>query len=280
MAHQDRVEGLLSRLEQGIHELASSENWLRYLRVQSKLHEYSPSNVQLALLQTGGTCTRLAGFRTWLTLGRHVRKGETAIWILAPIIARVRDETPEAGEPERRVVGFRTVPVFDIAQTEGEPLPEPVRLLDGEAPPALWTGLAAQVAAEGYSLSIVAREELGSPNGITDALNRTVRVAADLSPAARCKTLAHELAHIRCDHFTAGTVSCRGEAELQAESCAAVVLSHWGIDTSDYSLGYVSVWAGGTDEALASLKRSMSTIARVSRDIINGLGDVVAEEAA
>jgi len=152
--------------------------------------------------------TRVAGFRSWQSLGRQVRKGERGIAILAPCTYRSKtscsttDSTREQPQDERggpaapaasgkQLRGFRVVHVFDITATEGDPLPEvaPV-LLTGQAPAGLWAALAGQVAGYGYALE---RGDCGGANGYTDPRRRVVRVRGDVDEAQVVKTLAHEL---------------------------------------------------------------------------------------
>ena len=119
------MERLHEQLQASLHELVTSEDWQQALAVAARFHDYSFANTQLIWAQSlarGVTPSRVAGYRTWQQLGRQVRRGESGLQILTPVTRKV---TPENGEDEeRRVVGFRVVHVFDLAQTDGEPLPE------------------------------------------------------------------------------------------------------------------------------------------------------------
>ena len=186
--------------------------------------------------------TRVAGFRTWQSLGRQVRKGERGIATLAPCTYRPKtaDRAEPAGpaapagqEPATtcsggaasdagggQVRGFRVAHVFDIQQTGGDPLPDVApALLTGQAPAGLWNDLAGQVAGHGYALE---RGDCGGANGYTDPTRRLVRVRDDLEEAHAVKTLAHELGHLECGHVTDLTtyLTCRGRCEVEAESVA------------------------------------------------------------
>jgi antirestriction protein ArdC len=259
------------------------------LDVAARFHDYSPSNILLIGAQRPDA-TRVAGIRTWNTLGRRVKKGEQGIAILAPCIYRARpgeeattgqpsvSATPRArpepsataaadDEPTGQLRGFKVVHVFDVTQTDGEPLPdvEP-KLLHGEAPVRLWDHLAGLVAADGFRIE---RGPCHGANGCTDYTHRVVRVLEDLDPAQAAKTLAHELGHIRADHehrFTdyATSSRCRGQAEVEAESIAYLVAARAGLDASAYSVPYLAGWSGGD---IDMLRESMTQVINVARAI-------------
>lgn len=157
--------------------------------------------------------------------------------------------------------------VFDVAQTDGEPVPDltPALLL-GEGPEGLWDHLAGLVRADHYNLE---RGPVPAANSYTDFRTRTVRIRDDFEPAQATKTLAHELGHIRADHehrFTAystGTL-CRGQAEVEAESIAYLVAAHVGLDTTPYSVPYVAGWSQGD---VNLLRQSMTTVVGVARQM-------------
>ena len=258
MAPIDR-DHLLEALTEGIASLTTSEAWRAHLEVQGRFHRYSFSNT-LLICRQDPEASQVAGFATWRSLGRCVRKGERAIWILAPVRGR-RTRTDE-GEECRPIVGFRPVPVFDIAQTDGEPLPEVCRTLDGDDPAALFARLADRATRMGYALEVT--ELPGTTNGDCSYARRRIRVEARNRPAQRVKTLAHELAHALlhegCDD--------RPLAELEAESTAFVVCRQLGLDSSDYSFGYVACWSGGGPEAVARIKASGGRIQRAAAAIL------------
>lgn len=287
MNRSDRLVEIHDRLVGAVEAMVSGADWQRLLQVASRFHTYSPNNVWLILSQRPNA-TRVAGFATWRSMGRFVRKGEKGIAILAPMVARRRAaeaaETPatEAGDdqadrPSRVLRGFRIVFVFDIAQTDGEPLPEVERpaLLDGDAPAALWEALAAQVAAAGFELS---RGACGGANGVTDFSARTVRVRDDVAPAQAAKTVAHELAHVRLHDGAA--LGCRGRGEVEAESVAYLVCSAAGLASDGYSFPYVAHWSGGdVAEVRAAAERAIGC-ARHILDAIAPAHPVEAGQAA
>jgi hypothetical protein len=154
-----------------------------------------------------------------------------------------------------KLVGLKPTHVWDISQTTGDPVPELPRptLLQGEAPTGLWDGLADQITAHGFELRLVSSAAaIGGANGLTDFLAREVSVRMDMDDAAQVKTLAHELGHIllrapREDvlstHVAADATLHRGIAEVEAESIALMVGAAHGLDTSSYTVPYVSTWA-------------------------------------
>lgn len=284
-SREDKLEALHAHLVEAVADLATSEGWARMLTAAARFHDYSPSNVLLICGQRPDA-TRVAGIRTWNILGRRVNRGEHGIAILAPCIYRAApgetataDQPPETAsaapaalEPKadadvtRQLRGFKVVHVFDISQTDGEPLPdvEPTRL-SGTGPDGLWEHLADLVSDDGY------RIERGpcplGANGYTDFTTRVVRVRDDVDPAQAAKTLAHELGHIRADHehrFTdyATSTVCRGQAEVEAESIAYLITAQAGLDSATYSVPYLASWSGGDVDQLS---QSVTTVIRAAR---------------
>jgi antirestriction protein ArdC len=212
---------------------------------------------------------RVAGYRTWQSLGRQVRKGERGITILAPCTYKQTETDQDTGE-EREVWalrGFRPEHVFDVSQTDGEPLAD-VRpeLLEGRAPSGLWDALAGQVEAEGFTLE---RGDCGGANGTTNTSTRTVRVRADVDDAQATKTLCHELAHIKLGHSGCITES-RSRIEVEAESVAYVVLRARGASTDAYSFPYVAHWASGDPEKVLETAERVQRVARAILEALEG----------
>jgi antirestriction protein ArdC len=258
---------ILDQLAAGIANLTSSRQWRHYLDFQSRFHHYSFGNVLLIASQCPGA-TRVAGFHAWRKLNRTVRKGEKALWILAPMMRR-RSDTD--GEDERTVWGFKFVPVFDIDQTDGEELPSVCVRLDGDDPAGRLDQL--REVARSIGFTVMDHEFSGGTNGDCSHELHRIRVETANSPAQRVKTLAHELAHALL-HEQFGD---RALAELEAESTAYVICQALGIDTSGYSFGYVATWAGGGDPAIASIKGSCDRIQKTAAAILGSI-DVVGQE--
>jgi antirestriction protein ArdC len=272
----DKIAALHEQIAQGVAALTASDAWRAMLETAARLPSYSLNNLMLIAAQRPDA-TRVAGFRTWQSLGRQVRKGEKGIAILAPCPYRTKDDdTPTTatasnkatGPARRRVRGFRAAYVFDIAQTDGDPLPDVgPALLAGEAPAGLWDGLAAQVAAHGYTLE---RGACGGANGYTDPRAMVVKVRHDVDDAQAVKTLAHELGHIECGHVAdlATYAICRGQCETEAESVAYIVAAAHGLDASGYTFAYVAGWAGGDP---AKVRAAAETVTRVARSVLRAL---------
>lgn len=272
----DRLAAIHAQLLDQVERLTTSAAWRATLTVAARFHNYSPNNVLLIAAQRPDA-TRIAGYRAWTQLGRQVRKGEHGISILAPVLRRTdpnaaarNGTTPSAQSPSkdgalpRVLAGFRVTHVFDISQTDGPDLPgvQPA-LLDGASPLGLWSDLFDQVEAAGYTVDYA---DLGEANGRTDFTDHTVVLHTSRSGAQLTKTLAHELAHIsmhapdvRPDGMT------RDTAEVEAESVAYVVTAAHGLFADDYSVPYLTGWAGGDVERIAS---SATRVLATSRTIL------------
>jgi antirestriction protein ArdC len=260
---------LLTQLEEGIARLTSSAAWRDYLVFQSRFHRYSYSNVLLIASQND-RATQVAGYKTWRRLDRSVRKGERAIWILAPMIKK---SEVEDGADERVVRGFKYVPVFDISQTHGQEPPIVCTKLSGGDPENLFDRFLAVASSIGFTVED--HQFADTTNGDCCPSQRRIRVEARNTPAQRVKTLAHELSHALLHE----RVEDRALAELEAESTAYVVCRQVGLDSSDYSFGYVATWAGGGPEAILRIKTSCDRIQRAATTILRSLEETQ-EQAA
>jgi antirestriction protein ArdC len=252
-AREERLEALHEALVEQTKTLTTSEGWLQYLDFASKFRQYSLNNTLLILCQRPDA-THVASYKRWVELGRQVRKGERSMSIFAPMMRKREDE--KTGEEKRYISGFRAVPVFDIAQTDGDPVPEPVlpALLDGEAPEGLWDSLLTIVDASGYH---VERGDCHGANGFTRPSEKLIKVREDVSDAQATKTLAHEIAHmlLHCGEeggHTADAMLHRSIAEVEAESVAYIVANVHGLPTDEYTLPYIAGWSDGKPEAVAA----------------------------
>ena len=265
----DRVrdyDGLLESLSDGIAQLATSEKWTQYLQVQSRFHAYSPNNVMLIMLQNP-YATRVAGYRAWQALDHQVRAKESALRIFAPMKYK-RDDALE-GERASEVRGFKLVPVFDISQTEGPELAEALSKLSGLAPEGVFATLTEFAGTIGFRVELPETLESGANGDTTHSLGR-IRVVASNSEAQQVKTLAHEIGHalLHDPEVPATKELTRGLMELEAESTAYVICAALGMDTSDYSFGYVAGWAGGAPEAVQGIKASTGRIQRATSAVL------------
>ena len=272
-AREAKLEALQQQLTASVGDLVTGEDWKRALEFAARFRSRSFNNTVLiyvhhrAAYQQGRvpepTPRYVAGFRQWLSLNRHVLKGQSGYAILAPVTARFasstpanadswrrlgRGEKPRPGEAVRsRLVGLKPAHVWDISQTDGEPVPEAPHptLLVGQAPEGLWDGLADQIEARGFGLRLVSNAAaIGGANGITDYMTREVSVRMDMDDAAQVKTLAHELGHVMLHGpDNADAAMHRGVAEVEAESVALMVGAGHGLDTASYTVPYVSSWA-------------------------------------
>ena len=276
MSSSTRKDEVMTNLMDGIKRLTTSETWQTWLKTQSRFHRYSFNNSLLIQLQCP-SATRIAGFHAWRQLGRNVRKGEKAIWILAPVTKLSGELVSDIGtanesrKPIREIVNVKPVAVFDIAQTDGEELPEVCNRLVGDDPADVYATLV-QVAG-GINYRVENADFEGSKNGDCAFAERRIRVATDRSPVQRVKTLVHELAHaLLHEGYTD-----RALAELEAESVAYVVCAEIGINTEEYSLGYVAQWSGGGDEAITAIRAAGTRIQRTAETILQSFD--VDEEA-
>lgn len=274
-AREEKLEALQQQLTESVSALVTGEDWKRALEFAAKFRARSFNNTMLiyvqhfAAYQQGRvpepTPSYVAGFKQWLSLKRHVVKGQSGYAILAPVTARFASATPENAESWRRLgrgekpqwgetvrsrlVGLKPAYVWDISQTDGDPVPGTPRptLLRGQAPDGLWDGLADQITDGGFGLRLVSNTAvIGGANGLTDYLTREVSVRMDMDDAAQVKTLAHELGHVMLHGpDNADAALHRGIAEVEAESVALMVGAAHGLDTTSYTVPYVSSWASG-----------------------------------
>jgi antirestriction protein ArdC len=261
---------LLATLADGVADLTSSTAWRAWLDVQRRFHRYSWGNTLLIAAQCPDA-TRVAGFHAWLRLGRHVRKGEHGIAILAPVVPRLRVVDADSGD-ERWVAGrphaFRVAHVFDVSQTDGEELaPPPVTRLEGGDPKDWYT----QLRDVAHSLEFTVEEDYlpDDVNGDCNHALRQIRIEVRNGQRQQVKTLAHELGHAILHADRAGL--CREQAELEAESVAYVVCAGLGIDTSEYSFGYLAVWAGGGEQARRAIAESAQRIQTAAHRVLNAV---------
>lgn len=269
-----KLNAALARLQQGIENLLSSGQWQAFLRFQSRFHSYSFCNQLLIYSQCPHAC-RVAGYRSWQQLGRQVRKGEKGISILAPLRYRLDPDadSQDPDSPEWVLAGFKPVSVFDVSQTDGEPLPQIIHPLYGEDS-GLFQALLDFAAQESIPVTRIPSEEIGA-NGVC-RFNRggaveSIAIASDLSPLHQAKTLVHELAHAFLhaqEEYSQHDV--RSRCEVEAESIAFIVLQEFGLDCSDYSFGYVASWGEG-DRAIAQVRQSGQVIQKTAHRILEAI---------
>ena len=221
-------------LAENVQRLLDSETYKAALRMRKRFHRYSFRNVWLIYCQNPHA-SHVAGYQVWQQCGRQVKKGEQGLRIFAPLV-----KTNTQGE--RDLVGFKTASVFDVAQTEGEPLPEtprPEPLTDDDPRiPGLLASLETFAQANGSALAY--QTLTGTCHGFFKPASGDIVIGDDLPPLETLATLIHEIAHSLAH---GDTKTSRSVAELEAESCAFLVCDALGLDTSKSSFAYLANWA-------------------------------------
>jgi len=276
----DKTKELIEKLENGIQNLYSSENYTNYLKTMSKFHNYSINNSLLIALQNpSATC--VAGFNSWKTnFKRTVNKGEKGIKILAPAPYKIKLEkqkidpeskkplTDKNGNPITETVEvtkpcFRVVHVFDVSQTSGEPLPTLANELKADVENfENFYNILKKVS----PFPVNEKNITSGANGYCDPANKEIAIRTGMSEAQTIKTCIHEIAHsiLHANHEKMD--KDKNTKEVEAESVAFVVSNHFGIETSDYSFGYIAGWS--TDKELKELKSSLDTIQKTANKLI------------
>ena len=293
----DKLKEITDRLEQGITELFESERYKEYLRVMSKFHNYSFNNTLLIAMQKPDA-SLVAGFSSWKNnFGRNVMKGEKGIKIIAPSPFTVKQEVektdPQTGKPvigkdgkpvteekEIKVPAYRVVSVFDVSQTEGRELPDiAVDELTGDVD--RFKDFFA--ALEQVSPVPIGFEKIeGGAHGYYHLEEKRIAIDEGMSDLQTLKTAIHEIAHAKLHDIDLNAPQeeqkprvDRRTREVEAESVAYTVCQHYGLDTSDYSFGYVAGWSSGKE--LAELRGSLETIRNTAAEMINAIDGHFAE---
>ena len=267
------------RVTRAAQELLTSDGWARWVRARGMFHSYSVSNCMLLALQfneRGIDPERVAGFQTWLKLGRCVRRGETSIKVLAPVTIRTRTrndtaagaaaQQSEARGQGRRLVAFRAASVFSLSQTdplpgvEQLPLAPPCEPLSGDTHGHLIDPLTRFAQGLGYTVSF--QEIPGSTGGWCDATNKQIVVDTSQSINGQVRTLVHETVHALGIDYTTYT---RAQAEVIVDTTTLVVLAAAGLDTSGETIPYVAGW--GETGALQAVSAFAAVIDQHARTI-------------
>jgi antirestriction protein ArdC len=251
---------LKTKITEHIQELAKatdaahvSQEMRCYLDMCASFHQYSPCNVWLILMSCP-SASYVAGFKKWLSMGRFVRKGEHGIPILAPIISTI---TNEKGEEEQCLVGFKVVYVFDVSQTDGEPLPEPPNWKSPEKNAELMNNLTRFAYDKAIQIQV---KHIGH-----DIQGVSMGGKIFLDPEAGTKTLIHEIAH-EILHHVEGVLTSSTNRELEAESVAYVVAKHFGLNSLS-SPNYNALHGATSKMILEHLERIQNT----ATDIIHAV---------
>lgn len=293
---KQKVQEITEKLEQGIKELFESEKYKTYLNTMSKFHNYSFNNTMLIAMQKPDA-TLVAGFKAWQkNFDRHVKKGEKGIRILAPAPYKIKEEQekldpitgeimldkngmPITEEVEIKIPAFRVVPVFDVSQTDGKELPNiGVNELSGSVED--YEDFM-QALTEVSPVPITYEDIEGEAKGYFHTTDHRITIQEGMSQSQTVKTAIHEVAHAklhdreRNQDIDKVLDKDRNTKEVEAESVAYTVCQHFGIDTSDYSFGYIAGWS--SDRDMKELKSSLDTIRKTSSELITGIEDRLAE---
>lgn len=276
---------LVNNAEQQILNLTDSDKFKNYLNTVAKFHRYSSRNIDLIYSQNPDA-TQIAGFKQWKNdFNRSVNKGEKSIRISAPIIKKLTPEEQQRLKTteERAVVGYRYIPVFDIEQTHGAPVPNvndfvKENLSDHKNVTNLYHELT-EYLNENTDLK-VSEQNLDAQKGVKGffqpATNEIVIGESEPDSALKLKTLYHEYAHSQLHGLTSEFRDRPREyKETQAEAVAYIAMQNIGVDTSDYSLGYVATWAQNKDvihEALSEIQKVSNKVVDLSNELTEKLG--------
>ena len=290
----ERMKEITDRLETGIQELFESERYKAYLTTMSKFHSYSFNNTLLIAMQGGQL---VAGYNKWRDdFHRNVKKGEKAIKILAPAPFKAKKEVQKLDAQGRPVMGkdgkpvtevqeiqvpaFKIVSVFDVSQTEGEPLPSiGVEELTGSVERY---GEFFKALEQTSPVPIGFEDIPGGSHGYYHLTEKRIAIQEGMSELQTLKTAIHEIAHSKLHAIDPEAPAIEQadrpdsrSREVQAESVAYAVCQHYGLDTSDYSFGYVAGWSSGKD--LKELKASLETIRATAHELITTIDGHLAQ---
>lgn len=283
----ERVKEITEQLENEVQKLFTSEKYKSYLNIMSKFHGYSLNNTLLIASQNPHA-SLVAGFKAWeKNFDRHVKKGEKSIKILAPcpytrkvLHEKVNPDTGEiildkSGNPvkeerEIKLTTFRVVSVFDVSQTEGKELPSISHNLNAEIEDY---PLYIEVLKDVSKVPIEFKDIKDGSHGYYNRTTDRITIKSGMSESQTVKTIIHEIAHsiLHNDNVMESREKDRRTKEVEAESVAYAVCQHFGIDSSDYSFGYIVGWSAGRE--LNELKTSLETIRKTASSLITGIED-------
>lgn len=288
-----QLETVMNQLETGVKDVFNSDTYKNFLNVMAKMPRYSVNNQILIAMQSEGKATMCQSFTGWKEMGRYVKKGEKGLKILAPAPYTIQTEQNKVdkttgqpvldadGEPvketkEVTINAFKVVSTFDISQTDGKELPTlGVNELVGNI--------------EGYGTLMQALKEIcpvpinfenieSGAKGYYHQADKRIAIQDGMSEVQTVKTAIHEMAHQKLhaiDEIHGKAQKTRESKEVEAESVAYVVCQHLGINTSDYSIGYVAGWSDGKE--LPELKASLHTIRNAAAEMITAIDEKVME---
>lgn len=277
--YSEKLKEITDKLEQGIQDLFDSEKYTSYLKTIAKFHNYSFRNTLLIVMQNP-QASYVAGYGAWQTkFKRQVRKGEKGIKIFAPapykktVEEKTFDKDGNAHIEEKEIVvpAFKLTTVFDISQTEGEDLPMlgTDRLVGNVSDYGKFFETLKNISPVPISLEDIQ----GGANGYYHQIEKRIAVQENMSEVQTVKTVVHEIAHAKLHAIPENKDEAvkidRRTREVQAESVAYTVCQHFGIDTSDYSFGYIAGWSSGRETE--ELKQSLEVIQNTAAEFIDAI---------
>lgn len=268
-------KGLSQVLKEGVKDYFNSDIYRQYLTTMSKFHNYSPRNIQLLLLQNP-EASHVASFKKWKDeFERGVNKGEKALRIFAPITLKRKD--PKTQKPildengnEQTYTSFKFVPVFDISQTNGKELTKPIYELEGTYEDYGNLYKSAKEVSEANGVPLTFSQDTKDADGFYSPTRNEIIIKQGLSEQHTLKTIFHEMAHSDLHNLEKlqETPLKISPAELQAESVAFVVSSHYGLDTSNYSFGYLASWSEDK-QGLSDLEGQIKIVQKEADNLIS-----------
>lgn len=279
MNYQLSVKERAEELENKVRAVIEGGELESFLKFSSKFHNYSFGNLMWIYAQRPDAST-VASYKRWTELKRNVKAGSKGIKILAPMIGSFDEKDAQGnatGDKVKVIRGFKVVHVFDISDTEGEPLPGDmstfIKQLEGDTDELIWDALV-QVAVCPVNMVPMASNTGGCYVPLLDE----IRINSTVSRQHNVKTLIHEISHRINQDEKSDSIS-----ECTAEGVAYVVAGHLGIDSSSYSVGYLASWSKGNIKLVASVGKVIIQTAQAiikSMDTILGSGSVLEQSAA
>lgn len=280
---KEKVEEISNKIEKGILDAVKSDNYKSYLKTMSKFHRYSVNNSVLIHAQNKDA-TMVAGYKSWEeNFNRKVKKGEKGIQIFIPYKSKYKNETAKLDKDKRPIfdnngkaimeeteiekINFRVSYVFDVSQTEGEPIPNLSIAKELESDVKNYNFLFEKI--KNLTLFNVGFEKIeNGAKGFCNITRNKIVINEGMSELQNLKTLVHEVAHSKLHNEieSCEDLKSSGQKEVEAESIAFVICNYLGLDTSEYSFPYLASWSSGKD--LKELKSSLDLIRKTSLTFI------------
>ena len=281
---KDTMDELFKKIKEGVRAVYSSDKWKKHLETISKFHNYSHRNILLIELQNPDA-SLVAGYKKWQTeFERQVKKGEKAIKILMPIKAKkeltkldkkgnpLKDKDGNIEKEEKSFLRFKYVNVFDISQTEGKEL-DLFKVNELDSSVANKDNILRSIKNIAYENGCDFKfGDTGNAKGYYSRAKEEIVIKENMSDLQTLKTAVHELAHSiihnpnKNPDLSLDDIANRSKKEIEAESVAYIVLSHLGLDTSDYSFEYIAGW--GSNKSEDELSSVLENIKDVSSSVI------------